>query len=137
MFSDQLFLRTPLEGCFWIFKINSKDTSTTSINVAVIFSFLSFFLSFFFFSSETYSETCQTSKKGLFCENSQQLKIVSYFAKKSILDVWLGSEYTSVVQINEKKVTGKSRLLVSHTAWKVFFLVRIFLYLDWIRRFTE
>ena len=34
--------------------------------------------------SEVYSEPCQTL-----------LKVVNYFAKRSILDIWQGSEYAS------------------------------------------
>ena len=32
----------------------------------------------------------------MFCEDIQWLKTVNFFVKHSILDVWQGSEYTSV-----------------------------------------
>ena len=33
----------------------------------------------------------------MFCTNSQGLKSVNFFVKHSILDVWQGSEYPSVI----------------------------------------
>ena len=33
----------------------------------------------------------------MFFENSQWLKAVNFFVKHSILDVWQGSEYTSII----------------------------------------
>ena len=46
--------------------------------------------------TEAYSEPCQASKDEAFCEDSSSLSIVNYFRKSSILEVWQGSEYTSV-----------------------------------------
>ena len=46
---------------------------------------------------EAYSEPCQISKREFFCENSQWLKTVNFFVKHFILDVWLDSEYRSVI----------------------------------------
>ena len=37
----------------------------------------------------------QNIKDEAFCKNSQKLKPLTIFAKAFILDVWLGSEYTS------------------------------------------
>ena len=33
----------------------------------------------------------------MFCDNSQQRKAVDFLLKHSILDVWLNSEYASVI----------------------------------------
>ena len=45
---------------------------------------------------EAYSEACQTSKMELFAKTINGWKSLTIFAKISILDVWQGSEYTSV-----------------------------------------
>ena len=48
-------------------------------------------------TSEAYLEPSRTSTTDYFCENSQRLKVVNYFCKKSsITDVRLGSKYTSI-----------------------------------------
>ena len=50
-----------------------------------------------FSNSQAYSEPCQTSKMECFEEVVNSWKLLTYFAKLSILDVWQGSEYTSVI----------------------------------------
>ena len=46
---------------------------------------------------QKYGEPFQISKMKFFCENSQWLKVVNFFIKYFILDVWLDSEYASVI----------------------------------------
>ena len=45
--------------------------------------------------AETYSEQCRTSKMKRFAEIVYTCKVLTIFAKRSILDVWHGSEYAS------------------------------------------
>ena len=35
----------------------------------------------------------------IFCDNSELFSTVNYFQKSSILDVWMGSEYTSATLV--------------------------------------
>ena len=44
--------------------------------------------------SEAYSEPCLRSKMELFAKIVNSFQPVTIFAKSSILDIWLGSEYT-------------------------------------------
>ena len=44
---------------------------------------------------KSYSELCQISKTELFTEMINNLQSLTISAKRSILDVWPGSEYTS------------------------------------------
>ena len=75
-------------------------------------------------------------------------KPFNYFRKNSILDFWLDSKCTRVINHPKDKMSERlltlrfdfmriqKLLLLSFTAWKVsvfrVFLVRIFPYLDWI-----
>ena len=45
--------------------------------------------------TEAYSEPCQTFDQELLAEIVNFWRLLVIFAKISILDVWLGSEYTS------------------------------------------
>ena len=55
---------------------------------------------YFLLYSEAYLEPSRASMMELSWENSQQLKAVSYFRKKSsIVDVRLGSKYTSSINL--------------------------------------
>ena len=44
--------------------------------------------------TEVYSEPCKTSKMGLFAKTINGFQLLTIFVKNSILDVWLGSEYS-------------------------------------------
>ena len=46
---------------------------------------------------EVYSEPSQTSKMELFAKRVNDWKLLTFFVKNSVLDVWQGSEYTSSV----------------------------------------
>ena len=46
---------------------------------------------------ETYSEPCQISKMEFFAKIVNGYKRISFFVKHFILDVWLDSEYASVI----------------------------------------
>ena len=48
---------------------------------------------------QMYSEPCQTSKKELFAKTVNSWMPLNIFTKSSILDVWQGSEYASVAQV--------------------------------------
>ena len=45
---------------------------------------------------KTYPESSQTSKLKYFTKIIHVWKLLTFFAKRSIIDVWLSSEYTSV-----------------------------------------
>ena len=49
----------------------------------------------FFLKSQVYNETIQTSKIELFVKLVNGWKPLIIFAKRFILDIWLGSEYAS------------------------------------------
>ena len=49
------------------------------------------------FYAKKYSEPCQTSKMECFAKIVNGLKLLIIFAKRSVLDVWQGSKYTSTV----------------------------------------
>ena len=49
-----------------------------------------------------YSEPSQTSKMERFVKTVKDLQPLSIFTKYSIVDVWLGSEYTPVLQSSTK-----------------------------------
>ena len=46
-----------------------------------------------------YSELCETTKKERFAKIIIIYNLLTIFAKCSILDVWQGCEYASVIQI--------------------------------------
>ena len=50
------------------------------------------------FIAEVYSELCQTTKMKRFTKIVINYESLTIFAKCSILDVWQGSEYASVIQ---------------------------------------
>ena len=54
--------------------------------------------------SEVYSKHSQISNMMLFMKIVNSWKPLTIFAKSSIVDVWLGSEYTSAVQIIRNKI---------------------------------
>ena len=55
-----------------------------------------------------YLEPCQTSKMKLFVEIVNGFEPSVIFAKKPILDVWQGSEYTSVLKYVEPGIYSLS-----------------------------
>ena len=48
--------------------------------------------------SEAYSEHCQTFKIERFEKIVEDFELLTIFAKRSILDVWQGSEYASAAE---------------------------------------
>ena len=46
---------------------------------------------------EAYPEPCQTSKMDCFVKIVNGLNLLTFFVRHSILDVWQGSKYTSVI----------------------------------------
>ena len=46
---------------------------------------------------EAYPEPCQTSKIDCFVKIVNGLNLLNFFVRHSILDVWQGSKYTSVI----------------------------------------
>ena len=46
---------------------------------------------------EAYSEPCQTSKMDCFVKIVISLNLLTFFVRHSILDVWQGSKYASVI----------------------------------------
>ena len=54
-----------------------------------------FCLYFRAFPAEAYSEPCQTSKMERFAKIINSFQPLTTFAKRSILDVWQGSEFAS------------------------------------------
>ena len=46
---------------------------------------------------EAYPEPCQTSKMDCFVKVVNDLNLLSFFVRHSILDVWQGSKYTPVI----------------------------------------
>ena len=47
--------------------------------------------------SEAYSEPCQASKMERFAKQVNVFQPLTFFAKRSILNVWQGSEYASII----------------------------------------
>ena len=53
--------------------------------------------------SEAYSEPSQKYKMELFAKINKGYKLLTIFAKSAILDVWLGSKWTSVIAEQDVK----------------------------------
>ena len=49
----------------------------------------------FTFKAEAYLEPSQTSKMELFMKTVNDFQLLTNYAKSFVLDVWLGSQYTS------------------------------------------
>ena len=58
-------------------------------------------------STDAYSEPCQTSKMGHFAEMVNDWKLLRNFAKRSILDIWQGSEFASAINLWDLSVSEK------------------------------
>ena len=68
------------------------------LSLSLLFNFYSTIkLNEFLLSTEVHSEASQTSKMELFAKSVTSFQPLTVFAKYSILDVWLGSEYASEI----------------------------------------
>ena len=63
-------------------------------------------------NTETYSEPCQTSKMEFFAEIGNGWKPLTSFTRNSILDLYQGSEYVSVIRSD--KISNNSEAHVTY-----------------------
>ena len=69
-------------------------------------------------TAEAYLEPSQTTTMKLFCENSQRLKAVDYFSKKSfVVEVPLGSKYASALN-KENNENYRNNLRIYYSVFR-------------------
>ena len=70
-----------------------------------------------FTNTEAFTEPRRTSKMKRFAKIVNNWKPLTFFAKRSILDVWQGSEYTSVIFSDSSSFAyGTNNMVKGH--WK-------------------
>ena len=68
-------------------------------------------------NTETYSEPCQTSKMEFFAEIGNGWKPLTSFTRNSILDLYQGSEYVSVIRSD--KISNNSESHANYVFYSV------------------